>query len=320
MKLQSIPSWLYSYGFPLSLIRPEMKKGLIGMWLPHVGYGANVALDVSGYGHHGSLIGGIIIYKEEIGPGWWFTGGRIAIGDYSLLEPSEITLLSIIRTSDDDTRIMAKYLVANPWSGYALGIFSGKLSMWTGDLVASWLFGATPITDNKYHVVAGTFRNGTQTVFLDGKQDGQQPATPVFNSTASLTLAAMHDGTASYRHYMGPCGIWNRALEPSEILRLSFNFWDTMFQKPTQFLKAFALPGATIIRLNWIDNSEHEDGFSIERKTDAGAFGEIDTVAADIETYDNVNVPEGHTYTYRVKATDTSLGDSEYSNEASEVV
>ena len=81
-----------------------------------------------------------------------------------------------------------------------------------------------------------------------------------------------------------------------------------------------AAPVLTTIRLDWTDVSEHEDDFSIERKTDAGAFGEIDTVAADVETYDNINVQAGHTYTYRVKATSAVLGDSEYSNEAAVIV
>ena len=85
-------------------------------------------------------------------------------------------------------------------------------------------------------------------------------------------------------------------------------------------LVAAAVPGTTTIQLDWTDNSDNEDGFSIERKTDAGVFAEIDTVGAGIETYDNINVPVGHTYTYRVKATSSALGDSEYSNEAAEVV
>jgi len=75
----------------------------------------------------------------------------------------------------------------------------------------------------------------------------------------------------------------------------------------------------TTIRLEWQDNSEGEDGFSIERD-DGGGFVEIDTVGAGVETYDDTDVPTGDTYTYRVRALSSALGDSEYSNEASETV
>ena len=80
------------------------------------------------------------------------------------------------------------------------------------------------------------------------------------------------------------------------------------------------LPATADIQLDWTDVSENEDGFSIERATDAGAFGEIDTVGAGIETYDDEDLPLGHTYHYRVRATSATLGYSEYSNEADVIV
>ena len=86
------------------------------------------------------------------------------------------------------------------------------------------------------------------------------------------------------------------------------------------FSHVVATSTTTTVQLDWTDVSENEDGFSIERATDAGAFAEIDTVGAGIETYDNVNVPIGHTYHYRVRATSATLGYSEYSNTADVIV
>lgn len=67
------------------------------------------------------------------------------------------------------------------------------------------------------------------------------------------------------------------------------------------------------ITLTWTDNSDGEDGFSIERSTsmDSG-FAEVGTVNADIETFVDTTVEPGMTYYYRVKATGTL--DSSYSN------
>ena len=86
------------------------------------------------------------------------------------------------------------------------------------------------------------------------------------------------------------------------------------------FSHVVATPTTTTVQLDWTDVSENEDGFSIERATDAGAFAEIDTVGAGVVTYDDLLVPTGHTYHYRVRATSATLGYSDYSNEADVVV
>ncbi len=120
---------------------------------------------------------------------------------------------------------------------------------------------------------------------------------------------------------MSIVAVWNRALTSGAARALNADpFRIIRPQRVAGLVAALGAPGTTTIQLDWTDTSEHEDGFSIERKTDAGAFGEIDTVGVGVETYDNVNVPVGHTYAYRVKAESAALGDSEYSNEAAETV
>ncbi len=68
-----------------------------------------------------------------------------------------------------------------------------------------------------------------------------------------------------------------------------------------------------VIELNWIDNSNNEDGFSIERKDGDGNFSEIATVT-NVNTYVDV-VTEVTDYKYRVSAYN-STSTSGYSNEA----
>ena len=58
------------------------------------------------------------------------------------------------------------------------------------------------------------------------------------------------------------------------------------------------------ITLTWTDNSDNEDGFSVERSTsmDSG-FAEVGTVAAGVTTYTDTALDAATTYYYRVAAT-----------------
>ncbi len=71
------------------------------------------------------------------------------------------------------------------------------------------------------------------------------------------------------------------------------------------------------IDLAWTDNSDNEFGFSIERKTGTGGtYAEIDTVSANITSYQDTGLEALTTYFYRVLAYNPA-GDSDYSNEDS---
>jgi hypothetical protein len=57
------------------------------------------------------------------------------------------------------------------------------------------------------------------------------------------------------------------------------------------------------ITLDWVNNGVADyTGISIERRTDGGAYSEIGTVVAGIDTYDDVTATNGHIYTYRIRA------------------
>lgn len=70
------------------------------------------------------------------------------------------------------------------------------------------------------------------------------------------------------------------------------------------------------IDLQWVDNSNNETGFRIERGTDGVSFSLVTTVAANQTTYSNTGRPPNTTYYYRVKAVGSSCGDSGFSNVA----
>jgi large repetitive protein len=68
--------------------------------------------------------------------------------------------------------------------------------------------------------------------------------------------------------------------------------------------------------INWTDSNDNETGFEIERKEGAGSYGQIDTAASSVSTYEDTTVAPNILYTYRILATNT-YGDSSYSNEVS---
>jgi subtilisin len=74
---------------------------------------------------------------------------------------------------------------------------------------------------------------------------------------------------------------------------------------------------ASVIALNWTDNSSNETGFKIERKTGvSGTYSQIATVGANVTTYSNTGLSEGTTYYYRVRAYNL-VENSSYSSEVS---
>jgi hypothetical protein len=68
---------------------------------------------------------------------------------------------------------------------------------------------------------------------------------------------------------------------------------------------------ATIVTLNWQDNSSNEYGFKVERATGAGstAFTQIATVSANQTSYEVTNLNPSTFYTFRIRSTNP-VGDS----------
>ena len=71
------------------------------------------------------------------------------------------------------------------------------------------------------------------------------------------------------------------------------------------------------VSLSWVDNSNNETGFKIQRKKGVtGTYATITTTAANVTSYNDSSVTDGTVYYYRVCATNAT-GDSGFSNEAS---
>ena len=71
------------------------------------------------------------------------------------------------------------------------------------------------------------------------------------------------------------------------------------------------------VLLNWVDNSDNESNFLVERSTSVGGgYIQIAALAANVRTYTDNTVFRKSTYYYRVRAANAG-GRSSYSNVAS---
>jgi hypothetical protein len=74
--------------------------------------------------------------------------------------------------------------------------------------------------------------------------------------------------------------------------------------------------GSRRIELRWTDNSASESGFKIERSTNGKPFSQIAIVGANVSFFSHNGLRRGRTFSYRVRAYNSS-GNSGYSNTAS---
>ena len=75
-------------------------------------------------------------------------------------------------------------------------------------------------------------------------------------------------------------------------------------------LSANQIADSSLVDITWIDSSDNEDGFRVERRSQGGVFEERDVVGANRFRFVDGGTQQGMTYEYRVIAFN-SLGDSE---------
>lgn len=72
------------------------------------------------------------------------------------------------------------------------------------------------------------------------------------------------------------------------------------------YVNAFVYKSGNI-QISWDNNIPDATGFTIQRKTDSGSFVTLANVTKSTSRYNDLNITNGHSYTYRVYATSGSL-------------
>lgn len=320
---------VYKPSLPILNKSHPLAHGLIGAWLMYEGVGANS--NDTGLRPEIATLGGNLTWSREThGPVIVFPGGAtdyINFGDWTGLDgaTSATFVIRMKQTSQDLGRKLLIKLagVGNRSFQTAIDdIVADELDLdiWQGSL--RYLIRSTNanlVNDTWYDLVF-VWRGGNDgNIYKDGVLLTHS------TSTATTPLAITNSSTPFYIGYSVNSGTRfageiahamvyrNRALTPQEIVSLHTDPYQAFRVIPNY--RILNLSTATFTSaLTWTDNSTDETLFSIERSsTSASAgFAEIDTVAADVVSYNDAGLSAGD-YWYRMRSYDGS-NYSNYSN------
>lgn len=164
---------------------------------------------------------------------------------------------------------------------------------------------------------AGTMQAETSLIEGTGSQTGLSR----WGDYSAMRIDPTDDCTFWYTtEYLGTNGSFNWSTRISSFKFNSCGGAPPQPPSPPSGLTA-AAGSSHEIDLSWIDNSNNESGFKIERCTGdlaactAGPFTQIAQVGANIATFADTTADAATTYTYRVRAFNAG-GDSSFSNSA----
>jgi len=129
----------------------------------------STAMDASSYRNPGDIVGDAAWVQGKIGMALEFV-------DNSRVVTSEVTLMTWMKTTSVTT--WARLIDKSQWqtSGYDLVLNQGTqvpmLEFFVNN-TTSQVMGTTPVDDNEWHFIAGTFANQTLRIYVDGVLEGE---------------------------------------------------------------------------------------------------------------------------------------------------
>lgn len=216
----------------------------------------------------------------------------------------DLTFSSFIKTSTTSAGIIAD-IAQNGSSGLKIGInANGKLYLNADEAgLSANLVSSASINDSTWHFVALRRDNLTYYLYVDA-------VTPVASGIGSiqkftkLVIGAKSDGTTAFEGIVDEVKLYNSAIEEASFTRNMVPY-GPLNLKITQ--------NNRIMTLSWVNQSNNEAGFIIERKTADGAWEEHTNVDAKNLTLSDTVELYNTEYAYRVRAFN-KFGKSVYSN------
>jgi hypothetical protein len=339
------------YGdFELNRYSPQTRK-LQGCWpfIPSRGAGGSglsvgTLKDLSGYRLRGNVNKGSFSFDPVMGMCLQYANnGRYAGIDSSHVWPHTDSFSFSMWYSVDGAQSWDA-LFSCGWSSKFVYLLMGSSGQYDFRVVSdsggiSDTVRGTGYDDGIAHHVILSINRATDELYIytDGKQVGAVTDISAVNGSIFNTQHLRFGVFGTTQYYWGgriaDPRVYRRALTltDAEIMYDPATRWDlykpiipqlwpvgaaaaTPPDAPTS-LTATATASDTIA-LAWTDNASDETGFEIERSLDGSSWAQIDTAAADAESYNDTSCDPNTLYYYRVRAVNAA-GNSDYTNTAS---
>jgi hypothetical protein len=206
----------------------------------------------------------------------------------------DLTFSCFVKTSTKKTVIIAD-IAQESKSGLKLGINTdGKLYLNAAEAgLTANLIGTTKMNDGEWHFIALRREGSKYQLYID-------VSTPIASGKGSvqkfdkLIVGAKNDGSDAFEGIIDEVKLYDSAIEEASFTRNMTPFCP---------LKLTITTKGMIMRLNWVDQSNNEDGFLVERKTKDGKWQELTArVGADKLNYSDTVKLYNTEYSYRVRA------------------
>ena len=220
------------------------------------------------------------------------------------VKPVSVGSRQFLVSKDLDGQNTPFYLALNDPSTAVFGTYR---SASYGTAVEASGSAASPLSDGKWHFVAGTYDGTAFNVYIDGKLVGSTPdpygVTPGFHSVALGRNSNGNDNTKYFNGAMDEVEFFNTDLSPKDVAGLYAAYAPPAYYPPNAptALTAKAV-SPTQATLNWTDGGGAETGFAVDESTDNATWTAAGTTGAHVTTFNATGLKAGATYYFRVNA------------------
>jgi predicted phage tail protein len=149
---------------------------------------------------------------------------------------------------------------------------------------------------------------------IERSSDGASFEPPLF--LAANSVSYNDSGLLPGRTYWYRLTAWNNAGSSAPLLMSTKTFETVPTLPAAPIALTITSVSITTIGLSWMDNSNNEQGFTIERSTDNRVFSPVSSTGPNVNTFPNTGLQANKLYYFRVRAFN-SAGNSAYSNTVS---